>query len=308
MSEPGNPAPIRALVVEDDPLGRDLLVALLEEQDYRVETASHGEEAWELLREPENRYDVVILDWIMPRMNGLELLERMQSDIRLQMLPAIFATGRTNREDMLRGIEAGAAYYVTKPIDRELLLSMVGTAVRDHARHSTAQDTLHRGIGAVETMRSGCFRFCTLEQAAGLATLVSRALPDPDAVVVGLSELLLNAVEHGNLGITYEEKSALLAGGDWLGEIERRLGLPEYAGKAAELRFERGRDEVHLVITDQGSGFDWEPYLTIAPDRVFHRHGRGIAMASRLSFDRLEYRPPGNQVLAVVELATDEPG
>ena len=150
--------------------------------------------------------------------------------------------------------------------------------------------------------RQGLFRFRTVDQSTDLATLLSRALPDPDAAVVGLGELLLNAVEHGNLAITYEEKSELLEKGNWRPEVERRLTLPEYRDRWAEALFERSQDCVTITISDEGQGFEWRSYLTIAPDRVFHRHGRGIAMARRLCFDSLEYAAPGNRVVAVVEL------
>ena len=49
-----------------------------------------------------------------------------------------------------------------------------------------------------------------------------------------------------------------------------------------KLHVERGIDDVHITITDEGPGYDWEPYLTLAPERVFHRHGRGFAMARRI--------------------------
>ncbi len=149
-------------------------------------------------------------------------------------------------------------------------------------------------------MDHGRFTFRTLKQGRDLVTLLSSALPEASKVVMGLSELVINAIEHGNLGITYEDKSRLSATGAWEEEVERRLALPENTGKTVQLSFERAENEVHFQIQDQGEGFDWRNYLEISPDRAFDTHGRGIAIARTISFDRLEYQGIGNRVIAVI--------
>jgi sigma-B regulation protein RsbU (phosphoserine phosphatase) len=203
---------------------------------------------------------------------------------------------------MVAGIAAGAYYFVTKPLDPEMLMSIVGAAIDDHERYEGLQETLRRGVDAIATLDSGRFRLRTLQQATALATLLSQACPDPERRVIGLGELLVNAVEHGNLGITYAEKSVFRAGAEWHGEVERRLALPENRDKFVEVDFERRPDEIAITISDQGRGFNWEKYLTISPERVFDSHGRGIAMANLMSFSRLEYHAPGNRVTAHVAL------
>jgi anti-sigma regulatory factor (Ser/Thr protein kinase) len=120
--------------------------------------------------------------------------------------------------------------------------------------------------------------------------------------VLGLSELMINAVEHGNLGIGYAQKSALIDQGRLADEIRERLARPEFAGRRAELEVSRDENEVRFLIRDQGAGFDWQGYLEMSPDRAFDTHGRGIAMSRIISFDRLEYRGCGNEVLAAVRL------
>jgi hypothetical protein len=111
---------------------------------------------------------------------------------------------------------------------------------------------------------------------------------------------MTNAVEHGNLGISYDEKTQLNNEGRWQEEVERRLCLPENLGKYALLKLEQGPTELRITIRDQGPGFDWENYLQISPERVFDNHGRGIAMAGAVSFDRIEYRGNGNEVVGFV--------
>ena len=295
----------RILVVDDDPQGRELLRLILEREGHVVELAESGEEAWRRLEEEGPAIDVILLDWVMPGMSGLELLRLIKGDARLETIPVVVATAITERDTMVRCIEAGAYYFVTKPLDREVLCSIVRTAAADHERYRGLQEMLRRGIDAIGTLREGRFRVRTVSRATALATLLSQTCPDPERTVVGLGELMVNAVEHGNLGITYEEKSALLESGGWEAEVERRLALAANRDKCVEVVFRRDGAEIEFTITDQGPGFDWQRYLTVAPERVFDSHGRGIAMAKLMSFHRLEYHDPGNRVTAAVSLVAE---
>lgn len=126
---------------------------------------------------------------------------------------------------------------------------------------------------------------------------------DPPAVSLGLNELLLNAIEHGNLKISYAEKSGLLESGTWLEEIARRHLDPTLSERKARVGLTCGKKIITVRIVDEGAGFDWVPYLSIAPERAFHLHGRGIIMARQLSFRNLEYHGNGN----IVEAAFGRP-
>src|SRR5205823_7816260 len=141
------------------------------------------------------------------------------------------------------------------------------------------QAQVKKGLGSLRLLEKATFTFQTVDQARDLGALLANTCPDPTGTVIGLTELLVNAVEHGNLGITYEDKSKLFATGGWNDEVRRRLALPENASKHAEVSFERGDGHLQFTIRDQGCGFDWHSYLQIDPQRAFDTHGRGIAMA-----------------------------
>lgn len=292
----------QVLVIDDHALDRKLLTHYLEPEGYAVQTAADGLEGWEMLSSEPDRFDVVLLDRSMPRMNGMELLSRIKSDDRLRTLPAIMQTALTKREEIIEGIRAGAYYYLTKPYDVEMLRSVVRTAIEDYRGYRELQAEVRKGADTLRLMREAIFNFRTVEQARALGTLLAHTCPNPAATVVGLTELLVNAVEHGNLGITYEEKSQLSSAIEWSREVERRLALPENAGKQAEVEFKRSEDRISFVIRDQGAGFDWKRYLYVDPQRAFDTHGRGIAMANRLSFSHLQYRGCGNEVEGTIEL------
>ena len=85
-----------------------------------------------------------------------------------------------------------------------------------------------------------------------------------------------------------------------MAEVQRRLSMPQYAGRQAEVRFERNGGDVHFTIRDCGDGFDWLRYFDIDPARAFDTHGRGILMARHFSFHALEYRGCGNEVVATI--------
>jgi hypothetical protein len=113
---------------------------------------------------------------------------------------------------------------------------------------------------------------------------------------------MVNAVEHGNLGISYAEKSHLKRDDAWEAEIARRQALPEYRGKLARVSMQRTATEMVFSIRDEGAGFDWRRYLDFDPERAFDPNGRGIALARMMSFSRVEYGESGSEVVAAVKL------
>jgi DNA-binding response OmpR family regulator len=294
------------LIVEDNDADRALLEAHLSHDGFETEFAVDGLEAWDVLDHHPDRYDLVLLDRTMPRMDGMQLLQRIKSDHRFLILPVIFQSALVGREEVIEGIRAGAYYYLPKPYDSEMLLSVVRTAAADRAAAKDLQHRVRRGMQVLQLLDEAHFTYRTIEEARGLAAVLANACPDAESTVIGLTELLVNAVEHGNLGITYDEKSELLNEGRWMNEVERRLTLPENRGKRVDVRFLRGDDELRFIICDRGNGFDWTRYLDIDPRRAFDRHGRGILMARHVSFSAIEYRGCGNEVMASVRCGSPE--
>ena len=145
----------------------------------------------------------------------------------------------------------------------------------------------------------------TIEEGRTLAKELAQSCPNPEQAYIGLLELLINAVEHGNLEVGYETKTQLQSQQRWKAELQRRTKLPKYAAREVTLQTYQTEDHLCFLIQDQGQGFDWHPYLTISTDRTLHSHGRGIAMAREMSFDALEYQGRGNRVLAMIKIKND---
>lgn len=150
------------------------------------------------------------------------------------------------------------------------------------------------------------FAVNALDEIRGLAQALSQVCPRPQMAVIGLSELMINAHEHGNLGISYDEKGALMEAGRWQEEILLREKLPENLTKLVRVTFERLPGCVRFIIRDQGNGFDWPRFMHPSLKGVFDSHGRGIAISRAMCFSRVVYVGNGNTVVAEMDVDGDE--
>lgn len=289
------------LVVDDESINLSVIEEYLEEIECRSSFANDGQEAWELLEANPTDFDVIVLDRMMPRMTGMELLEKINENPILRHCPVIMQTAMAAKKEVMEGIEAGSYYYLTKPFEGEMLISIVKAAINDRNQYKELQSELDQSTRPLKKMFRAEFGFKSLQEARDLALFIANACFDAQKVVMGLSEILINAIEHGNLGISYDEKTVLVDDGRWEQEVENRLQQDNYRNKQALLIFNRDESGCHIVVKDQGQGFEWDNYLTISPERATHNHGRGIAMAVMLGFSKVEYRGCGNEVYLFLE-------
>jgi adenylate cyclase len=126
------------LVVDDDPINRALLAKTLERDGHRVTTAEDGQEGWELLqREP---FDVVLLDVLMPKMDGRDVLEHIEEDAQLRHLPVIMVSALDELETVVRCIELGALDYLPKPFNPVLLRARISAGLTKKRLHELEQE------------------------------------------------------------------------------------------------------------------------------------------------------------------------
>ena len=130
--------PNKILIVDDEPFNLDLLEQELEDQGYVIERANDGAEALEKV--PSFEPDVILLDYMMPKMNGLEVLKHLREDERHKGIPVILLTAKATREDKVRGLDGGADDYVVKPFDSFELLARVRAMVRIKEMHDTLDE------------------------------------------------------------------------------------------------------------------------------------------------------------------------
>ena len=125
------------LVVEDEAALATLLRYNLEKQGFRVDEAGDGQEA--LTRIAENQPDLVLLDWMLPVMSGIEVCRQIRRRPATRDLPVIMVTARTEDQDAVRGLNTGADDYITKPFNMEALLARMRALLRRSAGHAKAE-------------------------------------------------------------------------------------------------------------------------------------------------------------------------
>jgi class 3 adenylate cyclase len=149
--------PNKILIVDDEPFNLDLLEQELMEYDYVLERASDGVEALEKTASFEP--DLILLDFMMPRMNGLEVVKRLRQEQKSKGIPVILLTAKASQQDKVAGLDAGADDYVTKPFDSIELLARVRAMMRLKEMHDTLEnwnrslaDTVKKQVQDLERM------------------------------------------------------------------------------------------------------------------------------------------------------------
>jgi phosphoserine phosphatase RsbU/P len=120
---------MKILVADDDTPSRMILKAILTKWEYEVVEASSGDEAWEALQKQDGP-QLVILDWMMPKMSGDKLCRKVRETYPLRATYIILLTSNREKEDFVRGLEAGANDYIRKPFDRAELQARIKVGER----------------------------------------------------------------------------------------------------------------------------------------------------------------------------------
>lgn len=149
-----NPHPT-VLVVEDEPAQREVLTYNLEAEGYDVITAADGNEAILIVREQEP--DVVLLDWMLPGMSGIEVCRQIKMQNALRHIPVIIISARSEEVDKVRGLETGADDYVVKPYSVLELMARVKSQLR-RSRPAAAGERLEFGDIVLDAESHKVFR------------------------------------------------------------------------------------------------------------------------------------------------------
>jgi anti-sigma regulatory factor (Ser/Thr protein kinase) len=149
-----------------------------------------------------------------------------------------------------------------------------------------------------EHLRSARFCVRTREEAAALAATLAVLMPDRSIGALALTELLVNAVEHGNLAIGGALKAQLLRRGTLEDEVSLRLDRPPYRDREVEVVVSRHATGIEIEIIDQGDGFDWATVIAAgaASEPSTAPNGRGLQLVRALACADLEWNERGNRV------------
>ncbi len=188
----GGARPPLILVVDDNPLNVEPLCDLLEAMGYRVAEAYNGADALRAVQ--ENPPDLILLDIMMPGMNGFEVCRRLKADPRSGKIPVVFVTALAETEDKVAGIEAGGDDFLTKPFNRPLLLARIRSLLRLKAANDELESS-YRKLQALERMKDD------------LMKMIVHDLKSPLAAILATLEMVLDR----DLGALTEEQERMLA-------------------------------------------------------------------------------------------------
>ncbi|HEV8718040.1 MAG TPA: response regulator [Candidatus Binatia bacterium] len=134
--------PPRIFIVDDEPMNLDILQTRLAVHGYEILTATNGEEA--LATASAQQPDLILLDVMMPKMDGIDVCRHLKADASFSFMPIILVTAKADSKDVVAGLEAGADEYLTKPVDQAALVARVKSMLRIKALHDTVQEQAAR--------------------------------------------------------------------------------------------------------------------------------------------------------------------
>ncbi len=187
----------KVLIIDDEPKNIQVLASILWEEGYQIEFTTNGSEAvnWAT----EDKFDLILLDIMMPELDGYQVCERIKQNNKSAGIPIIFLTARTDQESIVNGFKAGAIDYITKPFKKDELLARVNTHIK-----------LQRSTRKINKLYNE-----TLESLRYAKKIQRTIIPSPK---------ILNSILPNNF-IFYNQRD--IVGGDffWIKELENKIYL-----------------------------------------------------------------------------------
>lgn len=292
----------KVLLVEDSPTQAVEMRMLLEEGSHQVRHAANGKLALEVLAgEP---MDIVVTDLEMPEMNGLELVETMRLDFA--HIPAILVTARGSEDLAAEALQKGAAGYVPKNHLQSLLndtiIDVLGV-IRTDASFAKLISRLTKNVFEFQMPNDSELispLVGLLMQVVSGMELISGA--EMNRLGVAIEHALINAMYRGNLqlgpsvtpahhAIIYDDATSDL--------IERRKQEAPYQDRQVFVQATASKDEIRIVIRDEGSGFDTSKVpQKVDGDLFAAESGKGLVLMKSFA-DELSFNDVGNEVTMI---------
>lgn len=280
-------------MIEDDSALRDVLAEGLRTRGHHVFLAGDGDEGLRIFG--KEKPEVVLTDLQMPGKKGIEVLRRIK---RIEPeAKVIVMTGYGSEETAIEALRGGAINYLKKPVTlRDLyrvLEKIATTQTREINKELVLKETkrivmgnqIDRVWGVVNQLLICAENVCGKEKIHELG--------------LGLYEMIMNAIEHGTLEITFEEKCQTMQQDTYEELLRERMSNPAYSQRRVIIDYRMIPGELHYVVKDEGGGFDWRNLAYLDPSKsLLTPCGRGILLA-RIYLDRVEYNEKGNEVRLV---------
>lgn len=295
------------LIVDDEEVIRNVLAQRLRMlPDIEVRLAGDGEEALERLREAPA--DIVFSDIKMPRRDGLSLLRQVKNE--WPNTAVLMMSGHADMGDTIEALRNGAVDFLQKPFDLSKAVNAVERVLRIRRVEYTdkiALDFLEEEARVF--VLPNRLDICPTIASEVTRTIAERGVADAsflESIRLALAEMLINAIEHGNLGVSFEEKGEMIEQGvDYQEFLRARSEEEMYRDRRVRLDYFLDAEHVRFDVEDEGNGFDHasQPDPT-DPENLLTPHGRGI-LITRLYMDELTYNEAGNKVTLIKRRKSD---
>jgi len=284
---------MKILIAEDDLYSRRYLEDLLILEKYECLAAKNGEEALQLYK--NNEIDIIISDIQMPKKSGLELLEEIRKE-RTDVI-VIMTTAYGSEEFAIKALQLGANNYLKKPINIEQLLQLL----IKYQKVLTQPKIDFKVYGKI---KEKSFKIEFENKFEIISEIVQKLMYEITAdfddtekinIELGLLELITNAIEHGNLEITYNQKQNALNNDILENLYDERINDPKLFNRKILVEYNFDQTACEWIIKDEGKGFDYNNLPDPTKENLLELSGRGIFI-SKFLFDELEYLGCGNTV------------
>ncbi len=295
---------MKILIVEDDHASRLFLESLLESNNYEFRSAENGIEGLNIF--DEYNPDIVLSDIKMPIMDGLELLEAIRDKNSDAIVVIVTAFGSENYA--IQALHLGANNYLKKPVSGQELLRLLKkykAIISGKYSPESLPGKLKNRTFSIE-FKSEFGKIPKIVDKIMIESAIEIDDSEKVNIELGLVELITNAVEHGNLGISYIEKQTALDKGNLSELFNERVHNEKYKNRKILVDFFTDEEKYQWTITDDGDGFNWKniPDPT-DQEHILELNGRGIFI-SKFLFDKVEYFGKGNIVTATKLIPEDK--